>query len=348
MGVRISILVPVYNAEKYLAETLDSILCQNFQNYEIVLADDGSKDSSAAICDEYAARYPDIIKVYHKENEGCLLTRRFALTKASGDYIVFNDSDDPVKKNMLSRLAEALEQYNYPDIVAFKFCRFHDGQQDYEDQLNPFGGTILFEGNKLHQYYENHVIEATFAAPTNNLVKRECYDMDFDYHPWNVGMGEDVMQSFGFIDRAKTILVLDEALNYYRKNDDSMTLNIKFSAYQDYLLYGKMTENYFDKWNITQKTREKFYRMQINKFYGHLRLCYHQAKKNNTMSELRDTILALMDNEIFIGFCQKYHVTNEKKSLAVRFSWFKKAVLNKNYYSIMLLLMMSEIFGVRR
>lgn len=348
MNMKISILMPIYNAEKYLSVTLESILCQDDSNYEIILVDDGSKDSSATICDQYAEQYPQIVKVFHKENEGCLLTRRFAIKKASGDYIVFNDSDDPVKENMLSRLREVLEQYDYPDVVAFKFCRFHDGQDDYEDQKNPFGQTMLFEGESLHRYYEDHVINYTFAAPTNNLVKRECYDIDFDYRPWNVSMGEDVMQSFGFINRAKRILVLDEVLNYYRKNDDSMTLNIKFSAYRDFLLYGKMTEEYLEKWNLSQELKMQFYRIQMNKIYGHLRGCYRQVKKDHNQIELDRTIDELINNEIFIGFCTQYREAGEKKSLAMRYQWLKKATLNKNHNSILLLLKVSELLGAKK
>ena len=89
----ISVIVPVYNAEKYLCRCIDSILAQTYKDFELLLIDDGSKDSSGAICDEYAAK-DSRVRVFHKENGGVGFARNVGLDHAQGDWVTFVDSDD--------------------------------------------------------------------------------------------------------------------------------------------------------------------------------------------------------------------------------------------------------------
>ena len=89
-----SVLIPVYNTSKYLDECINSVLSQTEKNFEIVLLNDGSTDNSGDICDSYAEKYPDFIRVIHKENEGLMMTRRRGFKEAKGDYFICLDSDD--------------------------------------------------------------------------------------------------------------------------------------------------------------------------------------------------------------------------------------------------------------
>ena len=97
---KISIIVPVYNAEKYLRQCMDSILNQSFQDFELLLIDDGSKDDSGIICDEYAKK-DKRISVWHQENQGVSVARNVGLEHAQGEWIYFPDSDDIVVENAL-------------------------------------------------------------------------------------------------------------------------------------------------------------------------------------------------------------------------------------------------------
>ena len=104
-----SIVIPVYNVEQYLNECVDSILSQmnDINNdCEILLVDDGSTDGSGRRCDKYQRENSEIIKVFHKKNEGLLATRRFGYKKASGDYIINCDSDDMLECGMLLKIKE--------------------------------------------------------------------------------------------------------------------------------------------------------------------------------------------------------------------------------------------------
>ena len=95
----ISIIVPVYNTEKYLRECLDSILAQTYTDIEVILIDDGSKDGSLSICQEYAS-IDKRVRVYHKENSGVSDTRNFGIEHANGEFISFCDSDDKVDSEL--------------------------------------------------------------------------------------------------------------------------------------------------------------------------------------------------------------------------------------------------------
>ena len=121
---RISVIVPIYNTEKYLARCIESILCQTYTNLEIILVDDGSTDKSGDICDFYA-RKDNRVKVVHKENGGAAAARNFALNMVTGQYIGFVDSDDYTDIEMYQKLYEKAKQEN-ADIVV---CGYYGVQE---------------------------------------------------------------------------------------------------------------------------------------------------------------------------------------------------------------------------
>lgn len=102
---KVSVLVPVYNVEAYLKECVESILSQTFTDFELILCDDGSKDLSGEICDEFAQQDPRV-RVIHKENEGLLWTRRRMFQEAKGEYFICIDSDDWVSRELLQKTVE--------------------------------------------------------------------------------------------------------------------------------------------------------------------------------------------------------------------------------------------------
>lgn len=106
---KISIIIPAYNVEKYLDKCMESILNQRFNDFEILLIDDGAKDSTPQICDKYASLDPRV-KVYHKENGGLSDARNYGLDRMSGKYVTFIDSDDYVDLNYLGYMYDLLKE----------------------------------------------------------------------------------------------------------------------------------------------------------------------------------------------------------------------------------------------
>ena len=113
----LTVVIPVYNVEKYLKRCIDSVLVQEWKNYDILLVDDGSTDNSPQICEDYAKAY-DIISVIHKENGGLSEARNTGISNAEGEYVYFLDSDDWIEPNTFSDLAEVIESDQY-DIISF-------------------------------------------------------------------------------------------------------------------------------------------------------------------------------------------------------------------------------------
>ena len=124
-GVMLSVIIPVYNVEKYLNACLDSVISQSFTDYEILLVDDGSTDSSAGLCLEAAAGAPDKIFVFRKENGGASSARNFGLRQASGKYVLFLDSDDHLAPNALETAVKAAESAE-ADLTVFEAHAFDD------------------------------------------------------------------------------------------------------------------------------------------------------------------------------------------------------------------------------
>ena len=118
--MKISVIVPVYNVEAYLPGCLESILANDTADCELILVDDGATDSSGAICDEYAAKYPELVRVIHQANGGLGAARNTGIEAARGDYLLFVDSDDTVAPDTLSRLSEEIDK-THADMYVFSF-----------------------------------------------------------------------------------------------------------------------------------------------------------------------------------------------------------------------------------
>ncbi len=116
-----SVIVPVYNVECYLKQCIDSILAQTYCDFELILVDDGSQDSSGIICDEYAAK-DSRIAVIHKENQGLISARRIGLKNSLGQYICFVDSDDQISDALLQNASDIISRFS-SDVITFKWVK---------------------------------------------------------------------------------------------------------------------------------------------------------------------------------------------------------------------------------
>ena len=136
----ISVVIPVYNAEKYLHECIESVLKQDYDNYEIVLVDDGSTDKSAKICDDYAARY-ERITVVHKKHAGLAKVRLTGVEVAKGQYIVSLDSDDVLFDGLLSHINKIIKKWE-PEIICYDLQEF--GIDDAKKKRKHICGRVIF------------------------------------------------------------------------------------------------------------------------------------------------------------------------------------------------------------
>ena len=167
--MKISVIVPVYNAENYLSACLDSILSQTYQDFEIILIDDGAKDASGQICDAYAGKDPRI-QVVHQENGGVSRARNRGLELATGELISFIDSDDTLEPDMYELLVRVMQEHNadishcgYKHIVGEEIRLVHDTKrvipQNTQEALDCFVDGRLFGGGLWNKLYRRELLD---------------------------------------------------------------------------------------------------------------------------------------------------------------------------------------------
>ena len=161
----ISVIVPIYQTERYLPRCIDSILAQSFRDFELLLIDDGSKDNSGAICDRYA-RQDSRVRVFHKENGGVSDTRNFGLDHAKGDYIAFVDSDDYIGHDYLKILMEmAVENDADMTIISFQQTDTEDMVfVESVDQRTVYSGRETFQEMVKASLFDTHICAKLFKA----------------------------------------------------------------------------------------------------------------------------------------------------------------------------------------
>ena len=225
----LSVILPIYNVEKYLSECLDSILKQSFKDYEIILVDDGSKDSCPVLCDNFALKHKNT-KVIHKANGGLSSARNAGLKIAKGNYIYFLDSDDYLlNDDFFEKLFYASKQD--PDFILFKHIRFFE--KDGKLSVCPYNYSFPIIN------YPNTVMElvkrdAFFGMAWIKVVKRNLLtDLHIDFIEGL--LGEDMPWNFDLYLHSHSIALLDSVEYVYRQRSNSITTSTKLKNLTDFI-----------------------------------------------------------------------------------------------------------------
>lgn len=250
-----SIIVPVYNVEKYLRECIESIIPQiiDFSDgAELLLIDDGSEDGSGEICDQYCEMYPDFIRVYHKENEGLLLTRRFGFKKARGEYILNCDSDDICAETQVQELKELVNK-TQADVIFFNSYLLKDNGEKNIFYKTLFTDEIISKSEVLLEYMYKSSYKA--VSMCGKIFRRSCLDLDYDYSSYGMlNYGEDTMQSAEIYTHAKTYAYTNEPLYYYRIGS-GMTERFDETYYFQYKAVLNCIQKYTGQWGLNDLDR---------------------------------------------------------------------------------------------
>lgn len=212
--MKLSIIIPVYMVEQHLGRCVESILCQTFTDYELILIDDGSPDRCPAMCDEYALK-DSRIRVKHQKNGGLSSARNAGLSMAQGEYITFIDSDDFIGDNTLSILMSRLSAHPDYDILEYPVS-WHHGSED--EKLLRFG---VQEYQNMEAYWLNSKAY-THAYVWNKIFIRRL----FDGIQFPVGrLYEDVDTLPRLLQRCQLVATTEEGIYYYTANPDGITMN---------------------------------------------------------------------------------------------------------------------------
>lgn len=262
MEPMVSIIIPVYNAEEYLRRCVDSVLNQEYTEFELLLADDGSTDASGAICDEYAARDPRV-QVLHKPNSGVSDTRNRALDRARGTYIQFLDSDDWITPDATRLLVRAAEESKC-DMVIADFYRVAGERLSTK-------GDIEEDGVLTREEFAAHMMENPadfyYGVLWNKLYRREIIEEHGLRMDTEVSWCEDFLFNLEYILYAQVFYALHAPIYYYMKRKGSLvtqgtsitkTVKMKLNVFEYY--------NNFYKHILEKEDYEKN-RLQVYRFF---------------------------------------------------------------------------------
>ncbi|MEM7487127.1 MAG: glycosyltransferase family 2 protein [Bacteroidota bacterium] len=226
--VEISVLVPIYGIEKYLAQCIESLLNQSFSNFELILVDDGSPDNCPEICDEYAAKDSRIV-VVHKANGGLLSARKAGLEVAKGKYVAFVDGDDWVDKYYLDVLYKLAKACASDLVVTGHFREFNGKIETIKPKSAGTYNAYEIESSILPKaIYTGDFCEHGISTYVwNKLFKKELLDQILYDVPNDIIMGEDAAITYAYLAISKRLTVSRIPLYYYRQRHDSIVKSIE-------------------------------------------------------------------------------------------------------------------------
>lgn len=273
----LSIIIPVYNVEKYIKQCVESVLNQEFSDYEIILIDDGSTDQSGIICDQIASKYSNVEAV-HKKNGGLSDARNVGIQHANGKYILFIDSDDYIALGSIKKIVEYLNAQ--PVTIDVMFL---EAKKFYEDgMMVPLGDG--FELGALEEKNKQEILEYIAGLPRfpgsacTKLIRKEVIIRNDLYFKKGL-LSEDINWTIELLIKANTFAYCDTDYYYYRQNRKGSITNSVNKKSVESLLY------IVKRWAC--ENNKKLYQKEINSFlayeymialYNYAGLCY--AERN--------------------------------------------------------------------
>ncbi len=329
--MKFSILVPVYNVESYLEQCVESLLCQTFDGeYEIILVDDGSTDSSGRICDKYAQAHPEKIRVIHKKNGGHTSARLEAIKAAAGEYVLFCDSDDFVEASLLEDVADVLFNNPQTDMVIYSFSYFQNGQK-VSRKKTVSENTVLFENESRKKLYEILITTPLINALWTKAVKSEIIKKHAsDYTDiLDKALAEDAYIVSDLITECKKIISINNPLCNYRTNDESIS-----RSYRPETIAKKNTLYVYDRflkhlpeWGMD--TEE--YRQRLNaRWLSEVMYTFSQYYENVSSKEERKQVLGYDWRSMLPEECLKTSSPFDNPENRRLF----EMIINKKYFGI--------------
>lgn len=313
---KVSVIIPVYNVEKYVSKCLDSVLSQTFADIEVICVNDGSTDNSLQILTEYADR-DDRIKIITKPNGGLFSARHVGMVSAIGEYILFVDSDDWIDNTLIEKTIDKIRETNV-DVVIF-------GAYSVKED-NIIKG--MYSVNKIPEKYKGKVLniedykDNLFVFPPTAWCKlyRKKFIDDNNIKFQEIKDGEDQLFYLHAILCAKSIYVLNENLYYYIKNRaGAITSDNKKTSVSPILnLYA--SEELLSKLNLT----DKYINQVINKYFSKTLSWYGKCGDDfkleyyNKLQELKKHIDAAYPD----GWWQYYAVNKQDNYLCIKIKTF--------------------------
>ena len=328
-NISISVLMPVYNSEKFLLETVQAVINQSYINWELILVDDGSTDNSKEICTKLM-NDDKRIKYIFQENLGVSHTRNVALENAQGKYIIFVDSDDLIHEDYLKILIDSIEKNN-SDISVCNFIERKISNTGKIENINrEFYPKEVMEMSKMEDYIMDFGNSGLLNPLWNKIYKREIIENNNITFDEKVETGEDFIFNLQYFRKVKKISFIKDSLYYYiRRNNNSITYKYIENMYEKgweihwllegflkdmgfyneenaYVLYGNHLTGvfsaflnlYHDHCKLTSKEKRSYIKKIISKSY--VKECAANRKKDKGIIGLT-SLLVRINNTVLIS-----------------------------------------------
>ncbi len=291
--VEISVILPVYNSEDFLAECLDSLLNQSFKDIEILCIDDGSSDGSLEILNRYKDK-DERITVITQENEGVAKTRNKALELANGNYVYFMDSDDCLDSNAFRKLHDNITS-NGSDFCIMKVI-FVNGDEEYKfpafDLDKEFSGVNFNKFTFTYKDIKRHVLNDLFA-PWLKLYRTDFLKSSDDFTFPEIKSYSDAPFHVKTMLKASKISFVPEYLYYYRENDDSLVHSSSNTI--NFFKLADIIEDYLIENNFFDELKDEFYTFKTSKLVYYMGFTDSDEYYTRAKSDLSDL------NELFLS-----------------------------------------------
>lgn len=320
----LTVVIPVYNVEKYLKRCVESVLVQGWHNYDIILVDDGSTDKSPQICDDYVKAY-DFISVIHKENRGLSEARNTGISQAKGEYVYFPDSDDWIEPDTFIALAEELESQKF-DIISFN-REFVKGEEDaiVSDPLV----TKVFEGKDGFVQMLKHSYITEFA---NDKIYKKSLFVDNNISFPKGKYYEDLGTNYKLFLSAKNVFATNQKYYHYLiDNPDSITQSWNEQKFSD--KFGFYKDIFYPDYVRSQLNQEELQILQLFYVNGltHILASLYKSKLDKIYIDITNEVKQeLLKNSV--SLFQMKDQPNKLKYILFRLKVLKLAFSIQNIF----------------
>lgn len=311
----VSIIMPVYNVENYISKAIESVLGQTFNNFELLIINDGTPDKSEMIAKKYAEK-DTRIRILNKENGGLSDARNVGLEFSTGDYIYFLDSDDYIEKNLLEEIVGYAEKDNLDMVIFGFFADFEDETQTVRNSklIKPFFGTYNKDNMKNCEITEDFINYIGFAW--NKLYKSEKIKDNHLRFKKGLSLIEDIEFNYSFYINADKLGFLNKCLYHYIQRPRDTLGNGKYANYYELVFRNaKLRTDLLKYWEFNDSTVSKY------SFLLYFRALDYTLRNVTGNKELglkliNKEIIKIIEKEAKLGHEKKHLLTLKQKMLA--------------------------------
>ena len=344
MSTLVSIVIPVYNVEKYIEKCINSLLAQTYQNLEIILIDDGSNDNSLILLQRYAET-DERIKLFQQKNQGAAIARNYGLRVANGNYVIFLDSDDYFDEKLIELSVKKAEKYD-ADITIFQAEAF----DNVTGMICPLNDKIKKSPQYLNETFcykniKNDIFNSFLIAPWNKLYKKSFLDKHkFEFQ--NIKRTNDLLFTSETLVKANKIILLDEILVHYRTG---LSSNLQSGNQKTPLEFYKALyelKRYLEKNKLYVEVEKSYQKMVFDVFCYNLNSLKTKDKFNEVITFFRSGGFKELGLSNYENIKSLSIIEYLQYRLVMSNIMFDKVFLLRNLYKVFKISQYIEVVGI--